>query len=87
MLRCRCGRTLLRKWSVPTSAGKAEDPSRTITWGRVSARGTASAYDQGVEAHVSEKNRNVNRAAPRGLLRGFADEKQPPALPSSSKKR
>lgn len=79
-------RALLSKWTVPSGRSKAVDPHRAVQWGRISARGSGSVYDQGVAAHIEGKERSVNRAAPRGLLRGFANEEQPPALPSSSKK-
>lgn len=77
----------MSKWTVPASRRSATDPQHTVKWGRISAQASDSAYDKGTDPHVMGIKRSLNRAAPRGLLRGFANEEQPPALPSSSKNR
>ncbi|KAG5492408.1 hypothetical protein GH5_01328 [Leishmania sp. Ghana 2012 LV757] len=78
-------RLLRNKWNLRSPAGVAS-PNKSFTWGRISARGCGSQYDQGIHAHVEGKARSANRVAPRGPIRGFAHEKGTPHLPSNSKK-
>lgn len=77
---------LRNRWKVRPPTSASTKVGNAITWGRISARGSACQYDQGVEAKVEGRSRSTNHAAPRGLLRGFAYEEQAPPLPSSSKK-
>ncbi|KAG5492941.1 hypothetical protein JKF63_01521 [Porcisia hertigi] len=81
MMQMASCRLLRSKWRIRSPTGAA-NPDKPIAWGQISARGCGSQYDEGFDVHVQGKARSSNRAAPRGLIRGFANEEKAPPLPS-----
>lgn len=76
---------LVSRWNIkPPSARASSRTSRPLGFyrlGIVSRQADQSILDNGMAAHVQGKSRSQNQYKPRGLPKGFAEEKEFPPLP------